>query len=84
MVQHDRCATRGQVNACGLYVVVHDSELDNAHAHAPFDRLTLAQRSDAAGPARDFGAYSVTFDGRPHAVWPSFEAATGVRLTQRC
>jgi CRISPR-associated protein Csd2 len=68
----------------GLYVFEHDSELGNAHAHALFDRLAVGRSAAAAGPARDFGAYSVTFDGRSLAIGESIEAAPGVTLIRRC
>jgi len=84
MFEHDRSAARGQMSTRGLYVFEHESELGNAHAHALFDRLTVSHAGDAASPARDFGAYSATFDGRPLAVGESIAAAPGVTLTRRC
>jgi hypothetical protein len=38
----------------------------NAHAHSLFDRLTVTRSSGVEVP-RDFGAYSVLFDGKPVA-----------------
>jgi CRISPR-associated protein Csd2 len=85
MFEHDRSAARGEMSTRGLYVFKHDSELGNAHAHALFDRLTIARRDDATTPARDFSvAYAVTFDGRAVAVGESLQAAPGVTLTRRC
>lgn len=84
MFEHDRSAARGQMSTRGLYVFEHDSELGNAHAHALFDRLAVQRSSASAGPARDFGAYSVTFDARALAVGETCEATSGVRLTRRC
>ncbi|GAB4039031.1 MAG: type I-C CRISPR-associated protein Cas7/Csd2 [Rubrivivax sp.] len=84
MFEHDRSAARGQMSTRGLYVFEHESELGNAHAHALFDRLVVAPRTHTAGPARDFGAYSITFDGRPLAIGERLEAAPGVTLTRRC
>ena len=84
MFEHDRSAARGQMACRGLYVFQHDSELGNAHAHALFDRLQVARSGDGAAPARDFGAYSVTFDGEPLAQGQTVQAASGVNLTRRC
>jgi CRISPR-associated protein Csd2 len=84
MFEHDRSAARGQMSTRGLYVFEHESELGNAHAHALFDRLAVGSAGDAAAPARDFGAYSVAFDGRPLAIGESTAAAPGVTLTRRC
>lgn len=84
MFEHDRSAARGQMSTRGLYVFDHDCELGRAHAHALFDRLIVSRASNAAEAARDFGAYSVTFDGRPLAVGESLAAAEGVALTRRC
>lgn len=83
MFEHDRSAARGEMSTRGLYVFEHESELGNAHAHALFDRLTIGRTGDAAAPAREFGAYSVTFDGRPLVIGESVAAAPGVSLTRR-
>lgn len=66
MFEHDRSAARGEMSTRGLYVFKHESELGNAPAHALFDRLTVTRTGDDV--ARDFGAYSVLFDGQPVAV----------------
>lgn len=84
MFEHDRSAARGQMSTRGLYVFEHDSELGNAHAHDLFDRLVVQRKADVDGPARDFGAYSVTFDGRSLAIGERIEAAPGVTLHRRC
>ena len=84
MFEHDRSAARGEMSTRGLYVFAHESELGNAHAHSLFDRLTVVRTGDGATPARDFGAYSVEFDGRPLATGESIAAAQGVTLTRRC
>lgn len=83
MFEHDRSAARGEMSTRGLYVFEHDSELGNAHAHALFDRLTVGRIGDAAVPSRDFGAYSVAFDGRSLAVGERCDAAPGVTLLRR-
>lgn len=84
MFEHDRSAARGQMATRGLYVFEHASELGNAHAHDLFDRLVVARAGEGSAPARDFAAYSVTFDGRALQVGESLEAAPGVTLTRRC
>jgi CRISPR-associated protein Csd2 len=82
MFEHDRSAARGQMSTRGLYVFEHESELGNAPAHALFDRLTVAPTAPGT-PARDFSAYSVTFDGQALAVGESVVAGPGVRLIRR-
>jgi CRISPR-associated protein Csd2 len=84
MFEHDRSAARGQMATRGLYVFEHATELGNAHAHDLFDRLTVARAADTSAAARDFGAYSVMFDGRPVAIGDPVAAAPGVTLTRRC
>jgi CRISPR-associated protein Csd2 len=84
MFEHDRSAARGQMATRGLYVFEHATELGNDHAHALFDRLTVARSGDAATPAREFGAYSVKFDGEEVAAGKRVEAGKGVTLTRRC
>jgi len=83
MFEHDRSAARGQMSTRGLYVFKHDSELGNAHAHNLFDKLAIVA-NDSSVPARDFSAYSVSFDGTALAVGASVQAAPGVTLTRRC
>lgn len=83
MFEHDRSAARGQMSTRGLYVFEHESELGNAHAHALFDRLVVTRCGDPAGPARDFGAYSVAFDGRAPGIGDCLDAGPGVRLMRR-
>ncbi len=84
MFEHDRSAARGQMSTRGLYVFEHASELGNAHAHALFDRLVVQRAEGSSGPARDFGAYSINFDGRALALNDCVDAAPGVTLTRRC
>jgi CRISPR-associated protein Csd2 len=83
MFEHDRSAARGEMATRGLYVFKHESELGDAHAHALFDRLKI-QRIDADAIPRDFGAYSVTFDGAAIPVGHSLRAADRVALVRRC
>lgn len=82
MFEHDRSAARGEMATRGLYVFRHDSELGNAPAHALFDRLTIERQGDDV--ARDFGAYSVRFDGQDVAVGQELAAGKGVTLIRRC
>jgi CRISPR-associated protein Csd2 len=84
MFEHDRSAARGQMACRGLYVFEHASELGNAHAHSLFDRLQVTRVGASDTPARDFGAYSVTFDGRVLGSGESLEPSAGVRLLRRC
>ena len=84
MFEHDRSAARGQMATRGLYVFEHASELGNAHAHDLFDRLVVTRAAGSSGPARDFGAYSVTFDGKALKVGEAADAASDVRLVRRC
>ncbi len=82
MFEHDRSAARGEMSTRGLYVFKHSSELGNAPAHALFDRLKATLLSDDV--ARDFGAYSITFDGKPVAVGEEISVSEGVTLIRRC
>jgi CRISPR-associated protein Csd2 len=82
MFEHDRSAARGEMATRGLYVFKHESELGNAPAHALFDRLTVVRNGDDV--ARDFGAYTVLFDGQPVAVGQELDAASNVKLIRRC
>jgi CRISPR-associated protein Csd2 len=84
MFEHDRSAARGQMATRGLYVFEHASELGNAHSHVLFDRLTVGRGGDTSAPTRDFGAYSVAFDGKALDVGEVIDAAPGVKLTRRC
>jgi CRISPR-associated protein Csd2 len=83
MFEHDRSAARGQMSTRGLYVFEHDCELGNAQAHTLFDRITVSRSGNGNTPARDFGAYSVTFDGRALGIGEAADAGAGIRLTRR-
>ncbi len=72
------------MSKCGLYVFEHDKELGNAHSHMLFDRLTVGRNGDANTPARDFSAYSVSFDSKALGIGETIQAAPGVKLTRRC
>lgn len=80
MFEHDRSAARGQMATRGLYVFEHQDKLGNAHAHDLFDRLRVTPAPDATTPARDFGAYSVTFDGSALNAGATVDAAPAVKL----
>lgn len=60
MFDHDHSAARGEMNACGLYVFQHDSELGNAPARKLFDTVSVTKISN--GPARRFADYQVAVD----------------------
>jgi len=81
---HAGLAARGQMATHGLYVFEHAGELGNALSHVLFDRLAVNLQGDADAPACDFGAYSVSFDGKALAVGDSAAAAPGFTLTRRC
>ncbi len=83
MFEHDRSAARGQMATRGLYVFEHQEKLGNAHAHALFDRLQVAPAPGATPPAREFGAYSVTFDGKPVDAGAVVQATPTVKLHRR-
>lgn len=57
MFEHDRSAARGEMATRGLYVFKHDSELGNAPAHALFERIQVAKKTDVP---RSFKDYDVT------------------------
>ena len=61
MLDHDRSAARGEMNARGLYVFKHETALGNAPAHKLFDTVTVAKKTDVKIP-RTFSDYAVTFD----------------------
>jgi CRISPR-associated protein Csd2 len=47
-------------------------------------RLNVGRSPYGVTPARDFGAYSVTFDGKALGIGETLEPAPGVTLTRRC
>ena len=83
MFEHDRSAARGEMSTRGLYVFKHDSELGNAPAHALFDRLKTQLKTPGA-VVRDFGEYSVQFDGQELSPGQTVQAAPGVALSRIC
>ena len=83
MFEQDRAAARGEMSTRGLYVFNHDSELDNAPAHALFDRLKVAS-NEVSVFARSFDAHSVLFDGQSLSVGQATQPAPGVTLTRKC
>lgn len=83
MFEHDRSAARGQMATRGLYVFEHQDKLGNAHAHTLFDRLRVVPAPGTTPPARDFGAYSVTFDGTPLDIGATVQATPSVKLQRK-
>jgi CRISPR-associated protein Csd2 len=83
MFEHDRSAARGQMATRGLYVFEHQDRLGNAHAHTLFDRLQVAPSPGRTPPARDFGAYSVSFDGKPLDIGATVQATPSVKLHRK-
>lgn len=61
MFEHDRSASRGQMETRGLYVFKHDNELGRAPAHKLFERIKVA-KTDQNAVARSFGDYSISID----------------------
>jgi CRISPR-associated protein Csd2 len=59
MFEHDRSATRGEMNARGLFAFRHDSPLGNAPAHVLFDRIKVAPRDGVRTP-RAFSDFVLT------------------------
>jgi len=57
----DRSASRGMMDARGLYVFSHDDSLGNAPAHALFDRIAIERREGVSAP-RAYRDYCVTVD----------------------
>lgn len=58
MFEHDRSAARGEMNARGLYVFEHESELGNAHAHALLERVSATLKDPDSVP-RAFSDYEI-------------------------
>ena len=61
MFEHDRSASRGQMNCRGLYVFTHDNPLGNAHAHRLFDRIKITRKKGVEA-TRSFEDYIVEAD----------------------
>lgn len=61
MLDHDRSAARGEMNARALIAFKHDSELGNAPAHKLFETVRINRRPDAKVP-RAFSDYTISFD----------------------
>jgi len=59
MLEHDHSAARGKMNARGLKVFKHASELGNAPAHKLFELIRVERSNDEKRPARDFSDYKV-------------------------
>lgn len=58
MFDHDRSASRGEMNPRGLYIFKHDTMLGNAPAATLFD-LIKVKKKDAVEVARSFDDYEV-------------------------
>lgn len=61
MLDHDRSAARGEMNARKLVVFKHASKLGNASAHKLFDAVTVERRVDVKVP-RKFADYDIIVD----------------------
>lgn len=59
MFEHDHSAARGKMNARGLKVFKHASDLGNAPAHKLFDLVQIGRSTDEKRPARSFSDYKV-------------------------
>jgi CRISPR-associated protein Csd2 len=64
MLDHDHSAARGKMSARKLIVFRHESALGNAPAHKLFDLVQIARVGDEEAPARQFGDYQVTLNGK--------------------
>lgn len=61
MFDHDHSAARGQMNARGLYVFEHSSNLGDAPADSLFKRIQVGKK-DGVEVARNFDDYLVSVD----------------------
>jgi CRISPR-associated protein Csd2 len=61
MLDHDRSAARGEMNARKLFVFKHATRLGNAPAQKLFETVTVSPRTGVKVP-REFGDYTVTPD----------------------
>jgi CRISPR-associated protein Csd2 len=81
MFEHDHSAARGEMATRKLFIFEHESDerdrpsLGRTPAHQLFDRIVV-ERKDKAKPARAFGDYSVTINGRN-------DLPEGVRLHEK-
>jgi CRISPR-associated protein Csd2 len=81
MFEHDHSAARGEMATRKLYVFEHEADepgrpaLGRAPAHQLFDRITVARKDDKK-PARAFGDYVVTVNGKN-------DLPQGVRLIEK-
>lgn len=67
MFDHDRSATRGEMNPQKLIVFKHASELGNAPAQKLFN-LVQVEKNCAEKPPRSFADYDVTIGESPNGV----------------
>jgi CRISPR-associated protein Csd2 len=69
MFEHDRSASRGEMNTRGLYVFKHDSKLGNAPAHELFERVEVKKRSglDVSRACSDYD-FTVNEQNMPEGV----------------
>lgn len=63
MFDHDHSASRGQMNARGLYVFEHSNSLGDAPADSLFKRIVV-KKKETAGVVRSFEDYEVTVDDK--------------------
>lgn len=61
MFDHDHSASRGQMNARGLYIFEHSNKLGNAPAHKLFDLIKVEVKDDSK-PIRAFTDYKVSVE----------------------
>jgi CRISPR-associated protein Csd2 len=59
MFEHDRSASRGEMNSRKLFVFRHAHKLGNAPAHALFGRVTVERAGITGAPARAFSDYKI-------------------------
>lgn len=63
MFDHDHSASRGQMNARGLYVFEHSNSLGDAPADSLFKRIVV-KKKETAGVVRSFEDYEVAVDDK--------------------
>jgi len=64
MLEHDRSAARGLMNAQRLIIFEHNSPMGNKSTQELFDRIKVERNGAKLGPARDFSDYMISLSGK--------------------